>query len=163
MTISDTTENAILALIFNATAWANYADNAASNPQTYIAVSLNASDPGDTGTMATSEISYVGYARVTVLRNTGGWTISGTSPTSASPVANIDFPAGTGGGSPDVSVAAAFCVGKTTTGLSPDVTQSPDISSGATTILFSGSVSPSITTGNGITPRLTTASHIDLD
>jgi hypothetical protein len=39
--MSGTTETAILALIFNATAWANYADNAASSPQTNMAVALH--------------------------------------------------------------------------------------------------------------------------
>ena len=150
MTISDTTETAILALVFNATAWANYADNAAGSPQTQISVALHAADPGDAGTQATSEVNYVGYARVNVARTSGGWTVTGGS---VSPVANIDFPAGTGGGSPDVAVATFFSTGKTST--SPDV--------GTTAILWSGSISPSITTGNGITPRLTTASTITLD
>ena len=36
MTISDTTENAILNLIYSATTWANYAQNAASAPETNI-------------------------------------------------------------------------------------------------------------------------------
>jgi hypothetical protein len=54
MSISNTTENAILNLIFNATAWANYADNAASSPQTNIGVSLHTADPGDAGDATTS-------------------------------------------------------------------------------------------------------------
>lgn len=151
MSIADVTEDAILNLVFSATAWANYADNAASAPQTQISVALHAADPGDAGTQATSEVSYVSYARVNVGRG-AGWTTSSGGAGSVSPVANIDFPAGTGGGSPDVSVATFFSVGKTS--ISPDV--------GTTAILWSGSVSPSITTGNGITPRLTTASTITL-
>lgn len=150
MSIADATENAILLLIFNATAWANYADNAASAPQTQISVALHAADPGDAGTQSTSEVNYVSYARVNVARTSGGWTVTANS---VSPVANIDFPAGTGGGSPDVAIASFFSTGKTST--SPDV--------GTTAILWSGSVSPTITTGNGVTPRLTTASTITLD
>ena len=53
MSISDTTENAIMLLIFNATAWGNYADNAATTPQTNVHCALHTADPGDAGTMAT--------------------------------------------------------------------------------------------------------------
>lgn len=142
MSISNTTESAIMALIFNATAWANYADNAASSPQTNIHVALHTADPGDTGTMSTSEAAYTSYARVNVARTSGGWSESGGS---VSPVANIDFPAGTGGS----GTVTHFSTGKT--------------GGGATAILFSGGVSPSIVTGNGVTPRLSTATAISLD
>jgi len=76
VSISNTTEDAILSLIFTATAWANYADNAASSPQTNIHLGLNTGDPGDSGTMATSEAAYTSYARVNVARTTSGWTVS---------------------------------------------------------------------------------------
>jgi len=142
MSISDTTETAILALIFNATAWANYADNAAATPQTNIHNALHTADPGDAGTMATSEATYTSYARVNVARTSGGWTVTGGS---VSPVANIDFPAGTGGS----GTVTHFSTGKT--------------GGGAAAILFSGTVTPSIVTGNGVTPRLTTSSAITLD
>lgn len=142
MSISNTTESAILKLVFNATAWANYADNASSSPQTNVAVALHTGDPGDTGTMSTSESAYTSYARVDVARTTGGWTESSGS---VSPAANIDFPAGTGGS----GTVTHFSTGKT--------------GGGAAAILWSGSVSPNIVTGSGVTPRLTTASTITLD
>lgn len=142
MSISNTTESAILKLVFNATAWSNYADNAATSPQTNIDVALHTADPGDTGTMSTSEIAYTSYARVSVARTTGGWTESSGS---VSPVANIDFPAGSGGS----GTATHFSTGKT--------------GGGAAAILWSGTVTPNIVTGNGVTPRLTTASTITLD
>ena len=142
MSISDTTETAILALTFNATAWANYADNAASTPQTQIALALHTADPGDAGTMSTSEIAYTSYSRAAVNRNSGGWTVTGGS---VSPVANIDFTAGTGGS----GTATYFSTGKT--------------GGGAAAILWSGAISPSIVTGSGVTPRLTTATTITLD
>jgi hypothetical protein len=145
MTISNSVENSILALIFNATAWAAYAINHTTTPETNIHVGLNTADPADAGTMATSETTYTSYARVNVARTSGGWTVSGTTPTQAVPVANIDFPAGTGGG----DTVTFFTTGKT--------------GGGAAIILFSGTVSPSITTGSGITPRLTTATSIQLD
>lgn len=142
MSIADTTENAILALIFNATAWANYADNAATSPQTQIALALHTADPGDAGTMSTSETTYTSYARAAVNRNSGGWTVTANS---VSPVANIDFAAGTGG----TGTVTHFSTGKT--------------GGGAAAILFSGTVTPNITVGNGVTPRLTTATAITLD
>jgi len=142
MSISNTTETAILALIFNATAWANYADNAATTPQTNIHMALHTADPGEAGTMSTSEVTYTSYARVNVARTSGGWTVTGGS---VSPVANIDFPAGTGG----TGTATHFSSGKT--------------GGGAAAILWSGTVTPNIVTGNGVTPRLTTASTITLD
>jgi len=142
MTISDTTENAILALIFNATAWANYADNAASTPQTNVHCALHTADPGDSGTMSTSEIAYTSYARVNVARTSGGWTVSGNS---VSPVATIGFPASTGGS----GTATYFSAGKT--------------GGGATAILFSGTVSPNIVCTTGVTPQLSTATAITLD
>lgn len=142
MSISNTTESAILVLVFNATAWANYADNASSSPQTNIHCALHTADPGDTGTMTTSEAAYTSYARVNVARTTGGWTETSGS---VSPVANIDFPAGTGGS----GTASYWSTGKT--------------GGGATAILWSGTITPNVVLGNGITPRLTTASTITLD
>ncbi len=142
MSIGNNTENNILKLIFNATAWANYADNAATSPETNIHVALQTADPGEAGTMSTSEATYTGYARVNVARTTGGWTVTNNS---VSPVANIDFPAGTGG----AGTVTHFSVGKT--------------GGGAADILWSGTVTPNIVTGNGVTPRLTTASTITLD
>jgi hypothetical protein len=144
MAIAGTTETAILQLIFNATAWANYADNAASTPQTNVSVALHTGDPGTSGNMSTSEIGYTSYARVSVARTTGGWTVSGTGPASCSPVANITFPAGTGGS----GTATNFSTGKT--------------GGGAAAILWSGTVTPNIVSGSGVTPVLTTATTITL-
>jgi len=146
MSISDTTENAILALIFNATAWGNYADNAVTSAQANIAVALHTADPGDAGTMSTSEITYTSYVRLTgPARTSGGWTVSGTAPTQAVPVAAITFAAGTGGS----GTASYFSTGKT--------------GGGTAAILFSGTVTPNIVTGNGVTPQLSTATAITLD
>ena len=146
MSIADVTENNILKLIFNATAWANVADNAASSPQTNIGVSLHTADPGEAGTASTSEVAYTSYTRVNVARTTGGWTVTTNS---VSPVANIDFPAGTGGS----GTVTHFAVAKSNA--TPPT--------GAQEIYFSGTVTPNIVTGNGVTPRLTTASTITLD
>lgn len=143
MSISDTTENAILNLIFSATNWANYADNASSSPQTNIHVGLHTADPGDSGDMTTSESAYTSYARVNVARSNGWSTASGTGG-SISPAATVSFPTGTGGS----GTVTHYSTGKT--------------GGGATAILWSGTVTPNIVTGNTITPTLTTATTITL-
>lgn len=142
MSIANVTETAILSLIFNATAWANYADNASSSPQTAIAVGLHTADPTDSGTMSSNEANYTSYARVNVNRNSGGWSVSGDT---VSPVANIDFAAGTGGS----GTVSHFSTGKT--------------GGGTAAILYSGTVTPNIVTGSGVTPRLSTATTMTLD
>lgn len=142
MSISNSTENNLMLLIFNATAWANYADNAASSPQTNIVVAAHTADPGEAGTQSTSESAYTSYARVNVVRSGVGWTVTNNS---VSPAAQIDFPAGTGGS----GTITHFSTGKS--------------GGGATAILFSGTVTPNIVTGNGITPSLTVATAISID
>ena len=146
MSIGDTTENAILNLVFSATAWVNYADNAASAPQTNIGIGLSTADPTDSGTASSSETTYTSYTRVNVARSTGFNAASGGS---ISPASNIDFPAGTGGS----GTVTHFTTAKSNA--TPPT--------GAQTILWSGTVTPNIVTGNGVTPRLTTASTITLD
>jgi hypothetical protein len=142
MTISDTTENAILNLIFRATAWANYADNAASSPETNIVGALHTADPGDSGTMSTSESAYTSYARINIARSTGFNAASGGS---ISPAATLSWPAGTGGS----GTVTHWSTGKS--------------GGGAAAILFSGTVTPNIVTGNGVQPQLTTSTTITLD
>ena len=142
MSIGNVFENDLMKLIFNATAIANVADNAATAPLTNLQYSLHTADPGEAGDQTTSEATYTSYARVAVARTSGGHTVTANS---VSPAANIDFPAGTGG----TGTATHFAVGSA--------------ASGTGKILFSGTVTPNIVTGNGVTPRLTTASTITLD
>jgi len=142
MSIGNVFENDLLKLIFNATAIANVADNAATAPLTNLQYSLHTADPGEAGDQTTSEATYTSYARVAVARTSGGHTVTNNS---VSPAVNIDFPAGTGGS----GTATHFAVGSA--------------ASGTGKILFSGTVTPNIVTGSGVTPRLTTASTITLD
>lgn len=142
MSFSNSAESSILKLIFNATLWANVAINATSSPITNIFVSLHTADPGEAGDQTTSEITYTSYGRATVARTTGGWT---ETTGSISPVANIDFAAGTGGS----GTATYFGVGT--------------LVSTAGVLIMSGTISPNIVCGNGVTPRLTTATVCSLD
>lgn len=141
MSKGDTFENDILKLIFNATAIADLADNDATSPATTLTVALHTADPGEAGTQATSETAYTGYARQTVARTSGGWTVTTNS---VSPVANIDFPECTA--SPGGAITH-FSVG---TGVSNK-------------LLYSGTVTPNITMAVGVIPRLKTTSTITED
>lgn len=142
MSKSDTFENDLLKLIFNATAIANIADNAATSPLTNLYVALHTADPGETGTQSTSETSYTGYGRVAVARTSGGWTVTGSS---VSPAANITFGAWTAG----AGTITHWSVGVA--------------SSGATKILYSGPVTPNIVLGTGVVPTLGTGSTVTED
>jgi hypothetical protein len=139
---SDAFENDWLKLVFNATAIANLADNAATSPLTQLAVALHTADPGEAGNQTTNEATYTSYARVNVNRNSGGWTVTANS---VSPVATIAFPACTGG----TNTITFFSVGKT--------------GGGATEIYYSGTVTPNISVSSGVTPQLTTASTVTED
>lgn len=142
MSKGNTFENDLLKLIFNATAIANIADNAASSPLTNLYASLHTADPGESGDQTTSEVAYTSYARVAVARTTGGWSVSGNTVT---PVAEISFPAGTGGS----GTVTYFAIGTA--------------SSSTGKLLYSGGVSPSIACGNGVTPKLSTSTNITED
>ena len=139
MAKGSTFDNQLLKLIFNATAIANIADNAASSPLTNLYVSLHTADPTSAGNQTSSEASYTGYARVAVARTTGGWTVSGNS---VSPAATISFPPCTGG----IATITNWSVGTA--------------SSGAGEILYTGTVTPNIAVASGVTPQLTTASTV---
>lgn len=85
-------EAAFMQLLFNATAWANIADNTATAPATNLYVSLHNGDPGEAGNQTTNETAYTNYARQAVVRTSGGWTISGTDPTQVINAGIITFP-----------------------------------------------------------------------
>jgi len=142
MSKSNTFENDLLKLIYNATAIANIADNAGTAPLTNLFVALHTADPGEAGDQTTSECTYTSYARVSVARTTGGWTVTTNS---VSPVATVSFPAATGG----TNTATHASVGVAT--------------SGASKILHSGTLTPNIVITSGVTPQMTTASTITED
>jgi len=143
MSKSNAFETDFLRLIFNATAIANIADNAASSPLTNLYVSLHTADPGEAGDQTTNEISYTGYARQAVARTSGGWTVTGNS---VSPVASIDFPVSSGGAGGTVTHAAVGTA-----------------SAGSGKLLWSGALNASFTVGSGVQPKLGTGSTITED
>ncbi len=142
MSLSNSAENSIALLIFNATAWANIADNAASSPLTNLYVSFHTADPGEAGSQTTNETSYTSYARVAVARSGSGWTVTGNS---VSPAANVDAPQCTG----STATLTHFAIGSA--------------SSGAGVLIGSGTLTPNISVSSGVTPRLSTSTTITFD
>ena len=60
--------------MYNATAWANVADNAAAAPLTNTYVSLHTASPTAASDSQTeNETTYTNYARIAVARGIGGW------------------------------------------------------------------------------------------
>lgn len=125
MSKGNTTENDVLALIFNATAlsW---------NANTNLYLALHTGDPGEGGSQASSEANYTSYSRVTVARSGVGWTVSGNT---ASNAALLQFPQCTGGSSTVTHVSIGTAA------------------SGAGQILYSGALSASLAVTNLIQPQ----------
>jgi hypothetical protein len=126
MSKGNTTETDVLALLFNATALSWNANGS-------VYISLHTADPGEAGTQLTSEATYTSYARVAVLRTSGGWTVSGAT---ASNAALIQFPQCTGGTNTITYVA----IGTVTTG-------------GAGQVIYSGLLNSSLAVSNLIQPQ----------
>jgi hypothetical protein len=141
MAKGSTFTNDLLKLLFNGTPIPNIADNAAVSPLTSLYASLHTADPGAGGNQNTNEISYTGYARVAVIRTTGGWTVSGSNVT---PVADVVFGAMTAGAGGTVT---HFVVGT--------------VISGTGKILYVGTVSPNLVVSTGTTPRLVSGTTIN--
>lgn len=121
MSKGNTTEADFIAFVFNATAMPSYGSN--------LYVSLHTADPGEAGTLASNEADYAGYARVSVSRDSGGWTLAGNQ---ASNTAEVTFPECTGGSNTITHVAVGTVGGQ---------------------ILYSGALTAPIDVSNLITPR----------
>ena len=135
MSMSNAAETALLSLLFNNSAWANLGDASGLQPSATagsLFVALHSSDPGEAGNQSTNEISYTGYARVAVARNSGGWTVSGNTVSNTALVQFGQCTAGT-------ATATHFSVGVA--------------SSSTGQILCSGALSASLAISNGIQPQ----------
>lgn len=143
MSKGNTFENDLLKLIFNATAIANLADNAGSSPLANLFVALHTADPGEAGDQSASEAAYTGYARVSVARTTGGFTVTGNS---VSPVADVTFGECTASPGSNITHASIGVA-----------------SSGATKILYKGALNTAITMAVGVTPIIAAGSTLTED
>ena len=139
--LSNAFANDLLRLLFNGTAIAGIADNAASSPLTNLYWSLHTADPGASGNQSTNEVNYAGYARLSAARSSGGFTVSSVT---MSPTANMEFPEMTGGAS---QTATHLCIGTANTGA-------------AGKVLFRFQLSPSIQLNNAVVPRLRTTTTL---
>jgi hypothetical protein len=135
MSMSNTSENNLLLLLFNNTNWANLGDatglRGASTAGSFF-IALHTADPGEAGSQTTSEISYTGYARVAVARSGAGFTVASSSVSNAALVTFGPCTAGSG-------TATYFSIGRDT--------------SGAGEIILSGALSASLAISAGITPQ----------
>jgi hypothetical protein len=100
-------------------------------------IALHTADPGETGNQSTSEAAYTGYARVSVARSAGGFTVAGNQ---VSNTATVQFGECTAGS----ATVTYFSVGVAT--------------SGATAILYRGALSASRAISAGITPLFNSGS-----
>lgn len=142
MSKSNSLENDFLLLLFNNINSANIGDATGlrgSSTAGSFYVSLHSSDPGEAGDQTTNEIVYTSYARVAVARSGSGWTVDGDT---VNPTVDVVFPAGTGGS----GIITHFGIGTS--------------ASGAGKLLYSGTATPNIPVGNGITPRVSSATTI---
>ena len=145
MSKSNTHENDYLLLMYNNTTMTLVGDAAGilqSAAAGSLYFSLHTSDPGEAGSQTTNEVAYTSYARVAVARSGAGFTVSTNT---VALVANVTFPAGTGGS----GTATHWGIGAS--------------SSGAGKLLYKGAISPTIVCGNGVTPQLTAGTVVTED
>jgi hypothetical protein len=126
--------NSILALIFNATAWADLAENDTSGPLTNLYVSLHITDPGAGGLQTTGEATYANYQRLAIVRTTSGWDIPVSGQTRNAALAQ--FNACNAAGANSINYVA---IGKS--------------QSGAGLVLYAGQLGSARTVDDGIQPQ----------
>lgn len=130
---STATCNNVLALIFNATTWANIAVNATSSPATNLYLSLHTADPGVGNNQTTNETAYTNYARVAVERTASGWAVPSSGATSNAALVQFAQGGVTGATITHVAIGTA--------------------ASGSGTVLYAGALSSSLAVANGIQPQ----------
>lgn len=121
MSKGNITENDILKFIFNATPMPAYGSN--------LYVHLHTADPGEAGVATTNEADYTGYASVSVSRDSGGFTVTGSQAVNT---AEVTFPECTGGSNTITHASVTTLEGQ---------------------ILYSGALTAPINVSNLITPR----------
>jgi hypothetical protein len=129
--------NKILALIFNAVAWANMADNAAASPYTNLYLSLHTADPGVGGSQLTNETGYTNYARIAIARTTGGWAVPSGGATNNVALAQFAQCGASGATITHVAIGTA--------------------ASGAGTVLYAGALNSPLAVANLIQPQFSAA------
>lgn len=129
---STLTCNNLLKLLFNATNWANVADNAASSPFANLYLSLHTADPGVGNSQLTNETAYTNYVRIAVARTAPGWTVSTNTAVNAA-LAQFAQCGVTGATVTHVAIGTA--------------------SSGAGTVLYAGALNSNLAVATNIQPQ----------
>jgi hypothetical protein len=106
---STSASNSILALIYNATAWADVAENDTSSPAAVIQMPLATASYSAASTLSSNETVYTNYVRQTVARTVGGWTAPSGGATSNA--AAIEYPQCGVTGATITSAATGFGAG----------------------------------------------------
>jgi hypothetical protein len=135
--MGNTAESDLLTLLFQNTNWANLGDATGLRGSTTAGsffIGLSTGTLSGSSTQTTTEAAYTSYARVAVARSSGGWTISGSAPTSSKNAAAVTFPAATGGSETETYAV----IGRDT--------------SGAGEVIFWGALTSSLAVSSGITP-----------
>jgi hypothetical protein len=131
MSASDNLENDLLKLIFQKTL-PPYLGTLSGTGNTDFYLSLHTADPGEAGSQTTSEAAYGSYARIAVVRTSGGWTVTTNSATNT---ALVQFVKSTSTGSDVTHVGVGT------------------LSSGAGTLLLSLQLATPTPTTTGIQPQ----------
>ena len=108
------------------------ADNAASSPLTNLYLSLHTADPGVGNAQTTNEVAYTSYARIAILRTTGGWTVATNTATNLA-LAQFAQCGVTGATATHVAIGTA--------------------ASGAGNVLYAGALSSSLAIAQNIQPQ----------
>lgn len=135
--MGNTAEGDLLKLLFQNTNWALLGDATGLRGSTTAGsffISLHTATLSGTSTQTSSEAAYTSYARVAVARSSGGWTVTGSAPTTSENAAAVTFPAATGG----TETETYAMIGRDTS------------STGES--MFWGALSSSLAVSSGITP-----------
>ena len=145
--LGNSAESDLLLLFFNNTAMANVGNagglagsSGGGSPGSLFVTLHTSTGPGAAGTQNTNEYAYNGHARVGVARSGAGWTITGSSPTTAENAAAVTFPQANSTGTPETETY--FSVGQET--------------SGAGELYWFGTLTASLVVNNLITPSFAT-------
>lgn len=139
MSKSNTWESDLLKLVFNNTTASLIGDATGlvgSSTAGVLYVSLHTADPTEGGNQQSSEATYTSYARVSVARSVGGWTVTlvDSGPSTVANVSAVNFPQCTGGSNTITHVGIGTA------------------SSGTGKLLYSGALTSSLAVSNNITP-----------
>ena len=135
--MGNTAESDLLKLLFQNVSWANVG-NAGGLLQSSVAgsfyIELSTGALSGSSTQSTTEAAYTNYSRQAVARSSGGWTVTGSAPTTAENAGAITFP--TCGVTGETEVAASIGRDSSSTG----------------EVIFWGALTSNLAVSNGITP-----------